>query len=502
MSSILIGLTGYIFDGDPLNMSLVILFAVTLGTIFTLRLLRFEYFVTLRVSDLEELARKGVKSYNPNLSTFILEEQKTMRRFGIYLFISSLAIFQLQEGKAYSIGAETTPTPPEKAQQVKSQKEQIVRSAAPFKSFTGKISKNKVRMRLQPNLEAPILKEFNRGDMLIVVGESDDFYAVQPQDNIKAFVYRTFVLDNAIEGSHVNIRLEPNLDAPVIAQLNSGDKVKGAVVSPLSSKWMEIAIPESTRFYVSKDFVENIGAPELLATLEKRKEEVNRLLDSTTQLSKSELQKPFEQINLQGVSDNFNKIITQYGDFADQVVKARDLLTSIQEQYLQKKIAYLESKNQSTAEVLQAHNMHLATQLEVQQGRLSELEKELENKNAPKPESVNDVTDKMSSWMPVEMALYQSWAENNSHRTAQEFYDEQKQNPITIVGIIEPYQRTIKNKPGDYLLLNQVSRLPIAYLYSTQINLESKVGQQVSMKVAPRSSNNFAYPAYFVLSIE
>lgn len=49
---------------------------------------------------------------------------------------------------------------------------------SPFQAFTGKVTKNKVRLRLQPNLDGPILRELKQGDLLIVVGETDDFYAV------------------------------------------------------------------------------------------------------------------------------------------------------------------------------------------------------------------------------------------------------------------------------------------------------------------------------------
>ncbi|MGK3946699.1 hypothetical protein ABK046_51100, partial [Streptomyces caeruleatus] len=80
------------------------------------------------------------------------------------------------------------------------------------------------------------LRELNKDDLLVIVSEKDDFYGIQVPQDIKAFVYRTFVLDNVVEGNHVNIRLEPTLEAPVIAQLNSGERVDG-VISPLNSKW-------------------------------------------------------------------------------------------------------------------------------------------------------------------------------------------------------------------------------------------------------------------------
>ena len=44
-----------------------------------------------------------------------------------------------------------------------------------FKSFTGKIVANKVRIRVKPDLESHILRQVNKNDLLLVVGEEGDF---------------------------------------------------------------------------------------------------------------------------------------------------------------------------------------------------------------------------------------------------------------------------------------------------------------------------------------
>ncbi|MGD0665819.1 MAG: hypothetical protein ABSA17_08880, partial [Rhabdochlamydiaceae bacterium] len=71
---------------------------------------------------------------------------------------------------------------------------------------------------------------------------------------------------------------------------------------------------------------------------------------------------------------------------------------------------------------------------------------------------------------------------------------------VILTGIVEPYASMVKHKPGDYVLKDK--DLPKAYLYSTQVNLQEYVGKKVSILVVPRSNNNFAFPAYFVLSVE
>lgn len=351
--------------------------------------------------------------------------------------------------------------------------------ALPFKAFTGKITKNKVRLRLQPNLDGKIIREFNRDDMLIVVGASEDFYIVQPPQDLKAYVFRTFILDNTVEGNHVNVRLEPDTDSPVIAQLNSGEKVEGTI-SPLNSKWMEILPPISAKFYVCKEYVENIGSPSLMGNLVKRREEVNTLLNTTYQISQAELQKPYDQIRLDTVFENINRVSKQFADFPDQVTRAKELLSLIQDTYLQKKIAYLEAKANGK-EIPQAP---LTTQkIEPQAAQ-----------ETPRPKS--------SNWNGVEASIYEEWLKDHPDSNMDDFYADQKNESKILTGVIEPYIRSVRNKPGDYILISKTSRLPTAYLYSTKVDLQSKAGKEITVVAASRPNNDFAFPAYFVISIE
>lgn len=441
-----------------------------------------------------------------------------MRKPATFIF-SSIALL-IQTSSAH-IFADATDSPgyqesslPNKSRPPEPAKEQPPQ--APFNEFTGRVIKNKVRLRQSPALDSPILKELNNGDMVIVVGENDDFYAVQPPGNLKAYIYRTYVLDNVIEGNRVNIRLEPNVDAPVVAQLNAGTRVEGTI-SPANNKWLEIAMPDTAQFYVAKEYIEKIGDKSLMAVMEKRKEEVNRLLNSTYMVSQSEMQKSFPEINLSGAYENFNKVINNYKDFPEQVERARELLTMVQDNYLQKKVAYLEAKAKAANEDWNSKNTQLSEQMKLQQQRLSLLEQQLEREKAAKasrladlgggksrqmPDGTPAINNKMTAWIPREQEIYQDWAVHNNNRSQEEFYQEQLQQSVAIRGIVEPYTKAIKNKPGDYLLINQASHLPIAYLYSTTIDLHDIVGHEATLRAVPRSNNNFAFPAYLILSVD
>ncbi|CCB92033.1 putative uncharacterized protein [Waddlia chondrophila 2032/99] len=371
------------------------------------------------------------------------------------------------------------------------------------KAFTGRVSRDRVRLRLSASTDSPIIKELNRGDMFLVTGEEDDFYAIKPLNGTKAYVYRTYILDGVVEGNKVNVRIEPHLEAPVIGQLNMGERIKGKI-SDKNSKWLEIDPPEMTRFYVSADFVEKIGDADYLAHFEKRENDVNNLLNGTYLISQQELQKPFSEIQPEKVVKNYQKIIEEYTEFPREVKQAKDSLAKFQETYLHKKVNYLEDKA-SKADTDWKHRGQSETAMQDHQqpsANSSQADTSQVYKKWVHEQAASDVNARMALWIPVEIAYYEKWAKDNQNRPIQEFYKEQRGHAMALRGIVEPYDRPIRNKPGDYLLVNRGNRLPIAYIYSTQVNLQDYVGQEVSLEAVLRPNNNFAYPAYYILKAE
>jgi hypothetical protein len=352
---------------------------------------------------------------------------------------------------------------------------------APFRPFTGKIKGKKVRMRLHADLESQVIRELNKKDLLSIVGEKGDFWAVQPPSDIKAYIFRSFVLDNVVEGNRVNVRLEPSTDSPIIGHFNAGDKVSGTICAA-NNKWLEIAPPPKAQFYVAKDYVEFAGGPELKVQTDKRRVTVEQLLDATALLSKAELRKSFEEIDMDRLTHSYNTIISDYADFPEHVDQAKEALASLQEAYIQKRISFLEARASSSSMD--------DNDLEEEKGTV---EKDI-------TKVAVDATDKMKMWEPIEEAIYLSWAQMNEDKTLEQYYEEQKLAAVPITGIVEAYVSPVKNKPGDFIIRDK--DLPVAYVYSTQVNLQNLVGKKVTMIGIPRSSNNFAFPTFFIISVE
>ncbi len=421
-----------------------------------------------------------------------------MRKTTSLLFSGILAASAIAAAQLYS---EETETPEIIAETTAKPEIQPEKPQEPFVDFTGKIAKDRVRLRLQPSLESPIIREMDRDELVLVTGTTDDFLAVMPPREVKAYVYKSFVVDDTVQGNRVNVRLNPTLEAPVIAQLNSGDKIEGTICAE-NNKWLEIKIPESLRLYVSKDYVVKIGDATLISSLNNRKQEVRGLLKTTSATAQLELEKPFPEIHLDGVYADLNKIVSQYEDFPHETKQAKELLKHLQDTYLQKKVGYLESQKENVAHDLKDKNTKLA---EVEQ-KLNHVNNENSASEFYKEwltnQDTSSVTEKMRLWIPVEIAHFQEWSKEHQDRTIRDFYQDERQRSVALSGVIEAFERPVRNKPGDYILINRMNRLPIAYLYSTQINLQDFVGKEVTVEAAARPNNHFAYPAYFILRAE
>jgi hypothetical protein len=378
-----------------------------------------------------------------------------------------------------------------------------------FSEFTGEVLGERVRMRLQSNLEGEIVKELNQGSYVSVVGEKDEFYIVKPLPGMKAYVFRTYVLDDFIEGYRVNIRLNPDLESPVIAQLNTGDSAKGTI-SPLNNKWLQIDSPDSVKFYISKEYVKRAGGPELIVQFIDRQDQVKTLLNNAFLISQSELRKPFPEISMERVSDKFNDVIAKYQEFSDQVKQAEEGLEFAREAYLRKQISYLEEQNRTLSQQNEKNDVVEAVVLE--QKKFSTKVEPLDEKSSlslkePLPREPMAkvetllVQDRVEIWEPLEDMYYQEWERGNPNQSKEAFYSREKLDAFLLKGIVEPYMREIKNKPGDFILRDN-SDIPLGYLYSTQVDLKAFEGKEVSVLVVSRPNNHFAFPAYYVINVE
>lgn len=373
----------------------------------------------------------------------------------------------------------------------------------PFEPFAAKIIGSKVRMRTQPSTDAFIVQEVETGDLFSVTGQKDGFLAVEPPKTIKGYIFRTYVLDGVVEGSRVNVRLFPDLEAPTIAQLNTGDVVQSQPCEH-NAKWLEIELPAQTRFYIAQEFCEKAGPPTLVHEMHERKNEAHHKLSALCLYAQAEIRKPVPQIDLDGMMTRFRQFSREFTDFPNLVSRAEEVDRLLHEVYIQKKLAFLEQKSGQTAVAaalsseIVARLADLGISIQPTQAQIAQAAVDVMGCTATA--QAKDITDKMLLWEPIEEALHHLWAAAHPGEDMASFYRSQEDESQMISGMIEIYNRPVKNMPGDYIL--RVDHHATAFLYSTKINLENYVGKNVILRVASRPNNHFAFPAYFVLGIE
>ncbi|MEI6242439.1 MAG: SH3 domain-containing protein [Chlamydiota bacterium] len=377
-----------------------------------------------------------------------------------------------------------------------------------FQSFTGKVTANKVRIRQKPNIESPIIQQLQKNDFLLVTGEDGNFWKVVAPSSVKSYIFRSYVIDHVVEANRVNIRLQPNLESPIIGQLQSGDKIEDSPVAQ-DTKWIEIKIPKQISFYVAKEFISYAGKEDLFTSLQKRKEDAKNILETAYNIAQTQSKKSIQDMTPQEATALFDTIIKEYPDFPEYVAQAKEGLSFLQDNFLQKKIAYLESKQEKTPSEKEALEEALAASAKkAPEGSETALIDYATNPRTPilqdpnlwgKRHSKNEKLEAIHFWSNIEESLFATWNSFHPEKSKNDFYQEQTANAQSLQGTLEPYDHAVKNKPGNYVLKN--GNVPIAYLYSTKINLEEWLGKEVTLSVSPRPNNNFAFPSYFVNSV-
>lgn len=348
-----------------------------------------------------------------------------------------------------------------------------------YKNFTGKVLGNGVRLRLNSDVESPIIKELDKNDLLVVIGEKNDFFAVEAPSNMNVYIFRSFVLDNIVEGNRVNVRLQPELTAPVVGFMSTGEKVNGKI-SEKNHKWLEFSPPKSVYFFIAKEYLEKVGGPEMKEIHDQKMANLSTLIESANLLAQSEMLKPFDEIDFQKVTLSFTDIINDYAEFPKSISKVKETLGNLQEDYLKKKLSFLENKA-----MIMSKNM----------SRNGDANVTISN-----GQTALTAKDRMKIWERVEESLFLTWAAKHHNKTMNDYYEAQKFKSFKVSGIVEAYNDSVKNKPGNYVIRDR--DLPRAYIYSTMIDLHTHVGQYVTLVVSERPNNNFAFPAYFVMDVE
>jgi hypothetical protein len=369
---------------------------------------------------------------------------------------------------------------------------EVAQSVVPYEAypFTGQIASKGVRLRTSPDLDSHIIRELSVGEHVLIIGEVDDFYAVQPSPDTKLYIFRSFVLDGVVEAQNVNVRTGPSLSDPVVTRLQSGTPVHGMPCAK-NAKWLEISPPENTHFYLSKDYVKRIGGPEVIHELHAQKESLDEEFMALHIAINEQKQKPYEEMQLQVVERLVEKVRADYPTFKADIAKAEALYQELKDDYLAKKVIYLERQFQNN--VISVPEADKSASVDASKKAKASSNEAITQRLETSPEAA-------LKWKNIEYARYLNWVDAHPDQPMADFYKEERLTASRVTGELSTFECDLAARPGDYILKQK--GLAVAYLYSTLVDLSALEGQEVSLVVVPRPNNDFAFPTYFVIAAE
>jgi len=124
--------------------------------------------------------------------------------------------------------------------------------------FTATITKDKTNLRAGQNENFESLGQLNKGEEVVVIGESYDWRKVKLPASAKAYINTAFVKDLGdgvarVTGNRLNVRAAPATTAAVLCQLKKDDLVR---VLETKNDWLRIEPPDPCAGWIIKSSLE------------------------------------------------------------------------------------------------------------------------------------------------------------------------------------------------------------------------------------------------------
>lgn len=115
-----------------------------------------------------------------------------------------------------------------------------------------RVTSDRVNLRARPELNAEVVAQVHTGDRLAVISELPDWVEVVPPDTVDVWAYRDFIKDGVVTVKKLNLRAGPGINYSIVGSLSNGDAV---TVRGHFGEWLKVA-PTNASLWVSREFVE------------------------------------------------------------------------------------------------------------------------------------------------------------------------------------------------------------------------------------------------------
>ena len=144
--------------------------------------------------------------------------------------------------------------------------------------FTGYVTENGINVRADSTVGSEVICSVNKGERIEAVSEKYNWYKIKLPECAPSYIHKDMlgVVENnkaKLIRDKVNIRLKPNLEAEILGRISEGETVE---VIKAEGDWYQIKPVNNTFAWIHKKFLEEIPAEQLkkeaLAAKEQEKE--------------------------------------------------------------------------------------------------------------------------------------------------------------------------------------------------------------------------------------
>lgn len=182
--------------------------------------------------------------------------------------------------------------------------------AQEFQTFQGKVNADNINIRSDSSVSSEVICNVNRGDYVEVILEFYDWHKIKLPKTAPAFIKKDLVETTdgktaRVLKDRVNIRLHPDLSSPIIGRVNINDAVN---ILEDKGQWYKIE-PVNSFGWIHKKFVNKVIPVKEDVKIEQKIEEVKVKESRAVDESLSRLEILDETITLEGIIKPYGKVI-------------------------------------------------------------------------------------------------------------------------------------------------------------------------------------------------
>jgi uncharacterized protein YgiM (DUF1202 family) len=134
----------------------------------------------------------------------------------------------------------------------------------------GEINSDNINIRTDSTVSSEIICVVNKRERLDVLSELYGWYKVRLPSSAPAFIKKDFILlaenkTGKVTGNKVNIRLRPDIKSPILGKLNSGDTVN---ILEANGDWLKIAPVINCFGWINKSFITKLERKQIEPPIE------------------------------------------------------------------------------------------------------------------------------------------------------------------------------------------------------------------------------------------